>query len=85
MDNISKNTFQNATGKIDYTLMNDYMFRAVLQVNEKVLRGLICSLLRLKNSDIKSVIILNPIELGESYGDKDFVLDVKVMLNNEKS
>lgn len=81
---IQQNTFQNATGKIDYTLTNDYMFRAVMQKNEKVLRGLICSLLRLDAKDIKSVNILNPIVLGEYYGDKDFVLDVKVMLNNEK-
>jgi hypothetical protein len=24
-------SFRNATGKIDYTMTNDYMFRAVLQ------------------------------------------------------
>lgn len=81
---IQSNTFQNATGKIDYTLTNDYMFRAVMQKNEKVLRGLICSLLKLDAKEVKSVNILNPIELGEYCGDKDFVLDVKVMLNNEK-
>lgn len=40
-------SFRNATGKIDYTMTNDYMFRAVLQENEKVLTGLICSLLHL--------------------------------------
>lgn len=84
-ENTSKpNTFQEATGKIDYTLTNDYMFRAVLERNENVLRGLICSLMRLKAKDIKSVTILNPVELGEYYEDKDFVLDVKVMLNNKK-
>ena len=47
MNNFQGNTFQNATGKIDYTLMNDYMFRAVLQENEKVLKGLVSSLLYL--------------------------------------
>lgn len=47
MNNIQEKTFQNATGRIDYTLMNDYMFRAVLQQNENVLKGLISSLLHL--------------------------------------
>ena len=84
-ENASKaDTFQEATGKIDYTLTNDYIFRAVLERNENVLRGLICSLLRLNARDIKSVTILNPVELGEYYEDKDFVLDVKVMLNKKK-
>ncbi len=78
-----QNTFQNATSKIDYTLMNDYMFRAVLQENEIVLKGLICSLLHLHPDDVKTVTIMNPIELGKRYDDKTFVLDVKALLNNE--
>ena len=73
---------KNATGKIDYPLTNDYMFRAVLQENEKVLTGLICSLLHLKHTDVKSVVILNPIELGKAIDDRAFVLDLNVMLNN---
>ncbi len=75
-------TFRNATGKIDYTMTNDYMFRAVLQENEKVLTGLICSLLHLARSDVRSVVILNPIELGKAIDDRAFVLDIKVMLNH---
>ena len=83
MNNFQGNTFQNATGKIDYTLMNDYMFRAVLQENEIVLKGLISSLLHLPPGAIQSTTILNPIELGKSFNDKTFVLDVKVLLNDK--
>lgn len=82
MNNIQEKTFQNATGRIDYTLMNDYMFRAVLQQNENVLKGLISSLLHLNSETIKSTTILNPIELGKVYDEKTFVLDIKVMLND---
>ncbi|MDE6913413.1 MAG: Rpn family recombination-promoting nuclease/putative transposase [Lachnospiraceae bacterium] len=82
MNNIQEKTFQNATGRIDYTLMNDYMFRAVLQQNENVLKGLISSLLHLNPETIKSTTILNPIELGKVYDEKTFVLDIKVMLND---
>ena len=82
MNNIQQNTFQNATGKIDYTLMNDYMFRAVMQKNKNVLKELICALLHLNPPNVKSVTILNPIELGESFNAKTFVLDIKVIMDN---
>ena len=82
MNNNQQNTFQNATGKIDYTLMNDYMFRAVMQKNKNVLKELICALLHLNPLNVKSVTILNPIELGESFNAKTFVLDIKVIMDN---
>ena len=75
--------FQNATGNIPFNMTNDYMFRAVLQKNNKVLRGLICSLLHLKEEDIISVTITNPIILGDALEDKEFRLDINVILNNE--
>ena len=82
MNQTPTKTFKNATGKIDYTMTNDYMFRAVLQENKKVLTGLICSLLHLKRSDVKTILILNPIELGKAINDKTYVLDIKILLNN---
>ena len=54
---------QNAHGAIPYNMTNDYMFRAVLQTNNKVLRGLVSSLLHLKDEEILSVEITNPIIL----------------------
>ena len=73
---------QNTHGNIPYTMTNDYMFRAVLQSNNKVLRGLICSLLHLTESEIHSVVITNPIVLGEAIESKELRLDVNVWLNN---
>ncbi|MDE5939525.1 MAG: hypothetical protein K2H37_10630, partial [Lachnospiraceae bacterium] len=40
----SFSALQEAYGPVPYGMTNDYMFRAVLQSNNKVLRGLICSL-----------------------------------------
>lgn len=71
-----------ATGKMQFTLTNDYLFRATLQQSEKALRGLVCSILDLRYEEIKSVEIMNPIELGKSIDAKDFILDSKVLLNN---
>ncbi len=74
---------QGAHGSIPYNMTNDYMFRAVLQSNNKVLRGLICSLLHLSETEVLSVEIANPIILGEAVTDKEFRLDINVVLNNQ--
>ena len=79
---LNKDDWRNATGKIEYSMTNDYMFRMVLQSNNNVLKGLISSMMHVLLSDIKSVEIVNPIELGKHIDDKDFILDVKVMLND---
>ncbi|MCM1119174.1 MAG: Rpn family recombination-promoting nuclease/putative transposase [bacterium] len=75
-----------ATGKLPYTLTNDYMFKALLQKNETVLKHLICSLLRLRLEEIRSVEVKNPILLGtaltEDFDSKTFILDINVLLNN---
>lgn len=76
---------ENATGAIDYRFTNDYMFRAILQENTEVLTALICSLLHLKRSEVTSVVITNPIKLGEHIDDKDFILDIAVLLNHNVS
>lgn len=75
-------SFENASGPIDYGFVNDYMFRTILQENERVLRGLICSLLHLQADDIQSVEIKNPILPGDSFDAKEFILDIEVVLNN---
>ncbi len=81
-EQLNSEEWRNATGKIDYCMTNDYMFRMVLQSNNNVLKGLISSIMHIPLSDIKSVEIVNPIELGKHIDDKDFILDVKVMLND---
>ena len=78
----SDDLLRNAHGVIPFGMTNDYMFRAVLQTNNKALRGLICSLLHLHEEDIISVEITNPIILGKSIKSKEFRLDINVTLNN---
>ena len=74
--------FQDARGTIPYGMTNDYMFRAVLQANNKVLRGLICSLLHLSEKDVFSVKIANPVVMGETVEKKEIRLDINVVLND---
>jgi len=72
------------SGDIGFPMTNDYLFRALLQKNNRVLKGLIASLLHMEEKEIASADIQNPIILGESIDDKTFILDVKVLLNSKK-
>ena len=83
MENQKILSFMSATGKIEYNMTNNYMFRYILQGKQNVLKGLICSLLHLKPIQIKSITIENPIDLAADVSGKEFILDIKVMLNDE--
>lgn len=72
---------QRLTGPLPYTLTNDYMFKVFLQRNEKALRGLTCALLALREEDITSIELTNPIILGDTVDDKTIILDVRICLN----
>ena len=78
----SGQSLHDAHGKIPFNMTNDYMFRAVLQSNNKVLRGLTAALLHLPESEIRSVAITNPIILGVTLACKEIRLDVNVILND---
>ena len=67
-----------------YGMRNDYMFHAVLQKNEEVLRNLLATLLEIDEAKIESCHIENPIELGKEIEGKECILDVKLTLNNDK-
>ncbi len=68
-------------GPVGIPMTNDYLFRALLQRNNQVLKALICALLHLDPRQVQEVVVENPIELGLSYDDKDFILDIRARLN----
>lgn len=78
----TKQTLEKICGKLAYNMTNDYMFRAVLQTNKKVLAGIIGALLHVDPESL-DVEIQNPIILGQSFENKDFILDIKVLINNK--
>ena len=71
-----------AKGPVVIRLTNDYLFHVLLQYDNEALKGFICALLRLKAGQVKSVVVINPIELGASIEAKDFILDIKVLLDD---
>ena len=85
-DQINKETgkpyqYLSATGPIKYNMTNDYMFRMVLQRDKNTLINLISSCLDLPVETILDVKIENVIEPGKSIDDKEYRLDILVLLN----
>lgn len=79
--------YMQATGKLPYTLTNDYLFKMLLQKNRKVLKHLICSLLHIRPEEVQRVEIRNPLNLGKNISgeadSKELIMDVNVLLDNE--
>lgn len=75
---------KNRTGKLTYSLTNDYLFKVILQNNEDILRALLGSLLGLPQESIQSVIILNAIDPGATIHDEETILDIRLVLNHQQ-
>ena len=45
--------------------------------------GLVSALLHIEPADVKSIEIQNPIELGKVYDEKEFILDIALLLNDD--
>ncbi len=78
----SSNLYASLTGPVEYHLTNDYMFRAVMQKNENVLKHLLCALLRISTESVEKLEIMNPIILGAEIDSKTCILDIRLLLNN---
>ncbi|MBE5829187.1 MAG: Rpn family recombination-promoting nuclease/putative transposase [Butyrivibrio sp.] len=74
--------YLDATGLLHYNMTNDYMFRMVLQRDKNTLINLISSILGIPVSKIKDVKIQNPVEVGRSINDKEYQMDILVLLND---
>ncbi len=75
--------YEHAKGEVPYRMTNNYLFIAVLQDDKFALRGLIAALLHRKIDEIRDIEILNPIELGAEINLKDYILDIKLMFNDD--
>ena len=79
---VESDDWMNQTGALPVKLTNDYLFRALLQSDNETLKALLASLLHMQKDEIVSAVVTNPILLGEALGDKTFILDVSVEMND---
>ena len=73
--------YQNQTGPMKVRMTNDYLFRSVMQSKPKVLKAFVGALLHLDDGQITSVEIRNPIVLGAFIDQKEYILDLLVVVN----
>jgi len=78
----NRQEWRKNTGPLPVKMTNDYLFKALAQKDEKALKDLISACLHIEKNQIHSLEIANPIQLGEHIEEKDFILDVKVNMNN---
>ncbi len=79
---IQATTLQEATGKISYNMLNDYMFRIVMQNNPEALKNIIAAVLHIPPARILSLEVTNAIIPGKAISNKEFRMDVSVCFND---
>ncbi len=77
--------WRNESGQLPVKLTSDYLFRILLQRDEKTLIALLAALLHMKSSDVTDIEVTNPIVVGDSVDDKEFHLDINVTLNRTRN
>ncbi len=69
-------------GQLPFRMTNDALFHIVFSTNKIALKGLLCSLLHKHPDDIVSIDIRSPLVFGPELLSKKFIMDLKVLLND---
>lgn len=69
--------------KITVKLTNNYAFQKIFK-NTKIVKGFLMALLDLKEYEIKKIEITDPFTLGENNEEKEGILDIKLILNQNR-
>jgi predicted transposase/invertase (TIGR01784 family) len=69
--------------KITVKLTNNYAFQKIFK-NTKIVKGFPMALLDLKEYEIKKIEITDPFTLGENDEEKEGILDIKLILNQNR-
>lgn len=69
--------------KITVKLTNNYAFQKIFK-NAKIVKGFLMALLNLKEYEIKKIEITDPFTLGENNEEKKGILDIKLVLNQNR-
>lgn len=73
--------YGEAAGPLAYRMTNDAMFHIVFEACPTALRAFVGALLRLRPGEITSAQVTNPVTYGSGAYSKNFVLDLKLIVN----
>lgn len=79
----SNNSSGSFSGQLPFRMTNDYLFKILMQSDEEILRGIVCSFLDLDEKDIKSITVTNKISTKKLINSKEMILDVRAEMNND--
>ena len=69
--------------ELNIRLTNNYAFQKIFK-NTKIVKGFLMALLDLKEYEIKKIEITDPFTLGENDEEKEGILDIKLILNQNR-
>ena len=75
---------ETVTGKMQYTLLNDFLAKYGLQLDLYALKGLLAAALKIPLDSITDIQVLNPTEPSKIISEKDCILDIKLELNHKE-
>ncbi len=75
---------ESLTGELEYPLTNDFLFHVMMQENIEALTHLICAMIDIPVGSVVSLEVLNPITYGSSVKDKSCIMDLRLLLNNNR-
>ena len=70
------------SGPLPFRMTNDFLFKYLLQEDNIILKGIICSFLDMDESEITEINVTNPISLSDDVDAKEMILDIKAILND---
>ena len=70
------------SGPLPFRMTNDFLFKYLLQEDNIILKGIICSFLEMDESEITEINVTNPISLSDDVNAKEMILDIKAILND---
>ena len=74
---------QLLSGPMPVRMTNDFMFKYSLQNNPYGLKGFLAAVLSIDAETIQTILIQNPIMPGDVLDDKTFILDIRLLLNDQ--
>ncbi len=81
LPSVSADILEQVHGPLPIPMTNDCLFHLLMEYSTRSLHGLLCALLHLDPAAITETVIQNPYLFGTSIKDKQYILDVKLLLN----
>jgi predicted transposase/invertase (TIGR01784 family) len=71
------------SGPLPIRMTSDYLFKYLLQSDTDILKAIICAFLDIKAEDIRTITVLNELQLSDDPAGKEMILDIRAEMNDD--